>query len=111
VCHRISAATWRKRSRWAAYFDKQRDVPKPPQKSGSKTQAGAVVHPLQHWSAARWPEDVREQPVTEDGALTRAVGIANKNAVSFSAVVEKYCHTTALSDAACRLEQQVIAAS
>lgn len=94
-----------------AYLDKQRDASKPPEKSGSKTQAGAVVHRLQRGSAARGSEDVRAQPVTGDGALTRAVNIANTNAVSFAAVVEKYCHSTALSDAARRLEQREIAAN
>lgn len=94
-----------------AYLDKERELLKPAHESGGKARGGAVVHRLERRPEPQGSEDMRAQPVTGDGALTRAVNIANKAPVSFSALVEKYCHSTALSDAARLREQRAVTAS
>src|SRR5689334_12150758 len=48
---------------------------------------------------ARQFSHVPTQPDVNRWALTRALELANKYPVSFSELVEKYCHPTALTDA------------
>jgi hypothetical protein len=93
-----------------ADYDRQREVATGRPGSRSGARAGAVVCPLARRSEARRPEDVRPRPGSGDGVLTRAAELANKNPVSFSALVEKYCHSTALSDAVRLLEQRTLTA-
>lgn len=92
-----------------ADYDRQREVPTSRSGSRNGARAGAVIRLLRR-SEARPPEDVQVQPGSWDRALTRAAELANKNPVSFSELVEKYCHSTALSDAVRLLEQRTVTA-
>lgn len=98
-CLTPEAMAQRLRFRLADY-DRQRGVTTGQQGRGRKARAGAVVRRLGRRSEAQPPEDVQVQSGSWDRALTRAAELANKNAVSLSSLAERYCTSTALTDAA-----------